>query len=519
MKSRTPTALPPAAGPDAVAATPASSTQERPVPERRSSAPLLGRGPRRTRRRAASPRGALARRALPIVAAAFLAGIAGAQAADATTKITVAVDTIWVLITGSLVFFMQAGFALVEAGFQSAKNVVNILMKNASDFMVASIAFWAFGFAFMFGNGTGLLGLHGWFLAGPDTSPLTGSAYHGVFASLSWTGVPLFAKFFFQLVFAGTAATIVSGAIGGRVKFPAYLVFSVVMTTLIYSIAGHWAWGGGWLSQLGFIDFAGSTVVHAVGGFAAFGAAAVLGPRIGRYQNGKVNAFPGHNMTFAALGVFILWLGWFGFNPGSTMGIVGDPGLVARIFLTTNIAAAAGGIASMAVSWWRFGKPDFSMTMNGLLAGLVAITAPCAFVSPAAAILIGVVAGAVVVLAIPLFDAMGVDDPVGAISVHGVAGMWGTISVGLFGLPSLGAAGLFAGGGVHSLLIQTLGTVSMSAFAFGTVVVLWLLLKATIGIRVAPHEELGGLDVAEHGTEAYVPADALAEPVLLGAGD
>jgi len=472
---------------------------------------------------AARPYARVLGRALPLVAIAAVAGLAGAQGAaqatDTTARLTVAVDTLWVLVTGALVFFMQAGFALVEAGFQSAKNAVNILMKNASDFMVASIAFWAFGFAFMFGNGTGLLGLHGWFLQGPDTSPLTGAAYHGIFASLSWTGVPLFAKFFFQLVFAGTAATIVSGAIGGRVKFPAYLIFSVVMTTFVYAIIGHWAWGGGWLSQMGFIDFAGSTVVHAVGGFAALAAAIVLGPRIGRYRNGKVNAMPGHNMTFAALGVFILWLGWFGFNPGSTMGIVGDPGLVARIFLTTNIAAAAAGVASMAVSWLRFGKPDFSMTMNGLLAGLVAITAPCAFVSPIGAVLIGLVAGVLVVAAIPMFDALGVDDPVGAVSVHGVCGVWGTMSVGLFGLPALGAAGLFAGGGIHSLLVQTLGTLSMSAAAFASVFVLWSILKATVGIRVGAHEEIGGLDVAEHGAEAYVPADALAEPVLVGVGD
>jgi len=513
MKPRTPTARPSAAGSiEGAAPVPGATTTRgrasvRPQPRR------LGAGSR------PFDRSALLRRALPVVAAVVLAGLAGAQSADATSKLTVAVDTLWVLITGALVFFMQAGFALVEAGLQSAKNVVNILMKNASDFMVASIAFWAFGFAFMFGNGTGLLGLHGWFLNGPDLSPLTGSAYKGIFESLSWTGVPLFAKFFFQLVFAGTAATIVSGAIGGRVKFPAYLVFSVVMTTFIYSILGHWVWGGGWLAQLGFLDFAGSTVVHAVGGFAAFGAAAVLGPRIGRYTHGKVNAMPGHNMTFVALGVFILWLGWFGFNPGSTMGIVGDPGLVARIFLTTNIAAAAAGVSSMMVSWMRFGKPDFSMTMNGLLAGLVAITAPCAFVSPPAAIIIGLAAGVIVVLAIPVVDALGVDDPVGAVSVHGVAGMWGTISLGLFGLPALGANGLFAGGGAHFLLIQILGTVVISALAFGSVALLWMLLKATMGIRVAPHEEIGGLDVAEHGAEAYVPADALREPVIVGAGD
>ncbi len=441
------------------------------------------------------------------------------DAEGANGQLTVALDTLWVLVAGSLVFFMQAGFALVEAGFQSAKNVVNILMKNASDFLIASIAFWVIGFALMFGDGNGLLGLHGFFLHGPDTSPLTGDAYRGIFSSLSWTGVPLFAKFFFQLVFAGTAATIVSGAIGGRVKFPAYLVFSVVMTTVIYSVLGHWVWGGGWLASMGFLDFAGSTVVHAVGGFSALGAVAVLGPRLGRYSGGKANAMPGHNMTFAALGVFILWLGWFGFNPGSTMGIAGDPGLVAHIFLTTNLAAAAGGIVAMLVSWSRYGKPDFSMTMNGILAGLVAITAPCAFVSPAAAVLIGGIAGALVIYAIVALDAMQVDDPVGAVAVHGVCGVWGTISLGLFGLPAMGAAGLFAGGGVSFLLVQIFGTLLIGAVAFGSNWALWSILKASIGIRVSPHEELSGLDVAEHGAEAYVPADALRDPVYLGAGD
>ena len=441
---------------------------------------------------------------------------------EAVRGLTVGVDTLWVLVAAALVFFMQAGFALVEAGLQSAKNVVNILMKNYMDFIIASIAFWAVGFGFMFAGGNSILGLGGWFLGGADSSPLTGDAYTGIFSSLSWTGVPLTAKFFFQLVFAGTAATIVSGAIGGRVKFPSYLVFSVVMTALIYPILGHWVWGGGWLAQLGFLDFAGSTVVHAVGGFSALGAVLVLGPRIGRYAGGKVNAMPGHNMTFAALGVFILWLGWFGFNPGSTMGIVSDPGLVAHIFLTTNLAAAAGAIAALAASWSRFGKPDFSMTINGVLAGLVAITAPCAFVSPVAAIIIGAVGGGLVVWGILTLDANKIDDPVGAIAVHGICGMWGTMSLGLFGLASLGASdGLFYGGGFAPLLVQALGTTVISLVAFGSNFVLWGILKAVMGIRVSAEEEISGLDVAEHGTEAYASGDTLRDPILVSqvAGD
>ena len=442
---------------------------------------------------------------------------------EAIRALTISVDTLWVLVAAALVFFMQAGFALVEAGLQSAKNVVNILMKNYMDFIIASVAFWAVGFGFMFADGNGILGLGGWFLSGADSSPLTGDAYTGIFSSLSWTGVPLTAKFFFQLVFAGTAATIVSGAIGGRVKFPSYLVFSVVMTALIYPILGHWVWGGGWLAQLGFLDFAGSTVVHAVGGFSALGAVLVLGPRIGRYAGGKINVMPGHSMTLAALGVFILWLGWFGFNPGSTMGIVGDPGLVAHIFLTTNLAAAAGAIVALAASWSRFGKPDFSMTINGVLAGLVAITAPCAFVSPVAAVIIGAVGGGLVVWGILTLDANKIDDPVGAIAVHGICGMWGTMSLGLFGLASLGASdGFFYNGyNLNPFLIQLLGTTVISLVAFSANFVLWSILKAVMGIRVSPQEEISGLDVAEHGTEAYASGDTLRDPILVSqvAGD
>ena len=455
---------------------------------------------------------------------ALVGGSALAQDANAVAiaGLTVGLDTLWVLVAAALVFFMQAGFSLLEAGLQSAKNVVNIVMKNYADFVIASLAFWAVGFAFMFGDGNGFLGLNGWFLLGPDTSPLTNDAYSGIFGALSWTGVPLAAKFIFQLVFAGTAATIVSGAVGGRVKFPAYLIFSLVMTGLIYPILGHWAWGGGWLQTRGFVDFAGSTVVHAVGGFAALGAVLVIGPRIGRYTGNKVNAMPGHNMTIAALGVFILWLGWFGFNPGSTMGIVSDPGLVAHIFLTTNLAAAAGAVVALMMSWARFGKPDFSMTMNGVLAGLVAITAPCAFVGPVGALIIGAVGGGLVFWGILALDRNKIDDPVGAIAVHGVCGMWGTMAVGLFGLPMLGASGFFAGGGLASLGTQVLGTVVISAVAFAASYLLWSVLKATVGVRVSSEEELTGLDIAEHGTEAYTPNDALRDPVIVGgavAGD
>ncbi len=456
-----------------------------------------------------------------LVGLALLGGGALAQEADALLGLTVGLDTLWVLVAAALVFFMQAGFALLEAGLQSAKNVVNILMKNYSDFIIASLAFWAVGFAFMFGDGNGLLGLNGWFLMGPDNSPSV-DAYSGIFGALSWTGVPLAAKFIFQLVFAGTAATIVSGAIGGRVKFPAYLIFSLVMTGLIYPVLGHWVWGGGWLAGLGFLDFAGSTVVHAVGGFAALGAVLVVGPRIGRYAEGKVNAMPGHNMTYAALGVFILWLGWFGFNPGSTMGIVSDPGLVAHIFLTTNLAAAAGAVVALVVSWSRFGKPDFSMTINGVLAGLVAITAPCAFVGPLSAVIIGAVGGGLVVWGILALDSNKIDDPVGAIAVHGICGMWGTVAVGLFGLPALGASGLFTGGGFGPLGVQVLGTVVVSVAAFAANFLLWSLLKVTVGVRVSSEEEVTGLDIAEHGAEAYVTNDTLRDPILVhraAAGD
>lgn len=463
--------------------------------------------------------GGLAKTLATGVAVVLASDPASAQDADAVARLAVGLDTLWVLVAGVLVFFMQAGFALVEAGFHAAKNVVNILMKNVSDFVIAALAFWIVGFALMFGDGNGLVGLSGFLLGGTDTSPATGDAYRGVFGALAWTGVPLYAKFFFQMVFAGTAATIVSGAIGGRARFGVYLAFSAALSGLLYPVLGHWVWGGGWLAGLGFLDFAGSTVVHAVGGFAALGAVLVLGPRIGRYVGGKPVAMPGHNMTFAALGVFILWLGWYGFNAGSTMGIAGDPGLVAHIVLTTTLAAAAGGATALAASWARHRRPDFSLTVNGILAGLVAITAPTAFVGPSAAIAIGAVGGVLVVGGIVALDRLRLDDPVGAIAVHGMVGVWGTVAVGIFGLPELGANGWLATGSASLLGVQALGTLSVSAVALAGSYGLWRALDALFGARVAPRAELAGLDVSEHGAEAYVPADTLRDPIFVGAGD
>jgi Amt family ammonium transporter len=413
-------------------------------------------------------------------------------------EVKIVADTLWVVITACLVFFMNAGFAMLETGLCQAKNAVNILAKNFIVFAVSSIAFWVLGFGLMFGDGNGILGLHGWFLQGPDNSPATGDAYSGVFSSLNWTGVPLAAKFFFQLVFAGTAATIVSGAVAERIKFISFIVFSFVLVAGIYPIGGHWAWGGGWLSKLGFIDFAGSTVVHSIGGWAALVGAIMLGPRIGKYaSDGSVRPIPGHNMSLATLGTFILWLGWFGFNPGSTM--AADAAAFTKIALNTNMAAAAGCLSATAISWLVIGKPDLSMILNGTLAGLVAITAPCNAVGMASSVIIGTTAGVLVVFAVLFFDKVKVDDPVGALSVHLVNGVWGTLSVGLFA----SQGGLFFGGGAQLLLVQLAGVAAVGALTAGGAAVTWLALKLTLGIRVSPEEEYEGLDTGEHGMEAY----------------
>jgi Amt family ammonium transporter len=417
-------------------------------------------------------------------------------AIDPETK--VAMDTLWVLVTAFLVFFMNAGFALVESGLCRAKNAVNILAKNFIVFAASSLAFWAVGFALMFGNGTDFIGLSGWGLHGTDNSPAMADAYQGVFSALNWTGVPLFAKFFFQLVFAGTAATIVSGAVAERVKFVAFIAFSFILVAFIYPIGGHWAWGGGWLSKMGFVDFAGSTVVHSIGGWAALAGVIVLGPRIGKYlPDGTVKPILPHNMTSATLGALILWLGWFGFNPGSTM--AADPAAISLIALNTNMAAAAGCLTATIAAWIMLGKPDLSMILNGTLAGLVAITAPCNVVTPGSSILIGGVAGVLVVYAVLFFDRIKIDDPVGALSVHLVNGMFGTLAVGLFATDG----GLFMGGGFDKTITQLVGIGAVGVMTFALSLAAWGLLKVTMGIRVSTEEEVEGLDAGEHGMDAY----------------
>jgi Amt family ammonium transporter len=433
-----------------------------------------------------------------MLCALSFAAPAAAQAQGMAPETKVALDTLWVLVTAFLVFFMNAGFALVESGLCQAKNAVNILAKNFIVFAVSSLAFWAFGFALMFGNGTDLIGLSGFALSGPDNSPAMGDAYQGTFAALNWTGVPLYAKFFFQLVFAGTAATIVSGAVAERIKFHSFIVFSFVLVAFVYAIGGHWVWGGGWLSKMGFFDFAGSTVVHSIGGWAALAGVMVLGPRMGKYlANGKVNPIPGHNMTSATLGALILWLGWFGFNPGSTM--AADPNAIALIALNTNMAAAAGCLSATVAAWLLLGKPDLSMIINGTLAGLVAITAPCAVVGVGSSVVIGGIAGVLVVYAVLFFDKVKLDDPVGALSVHLVNGVFGTLAVGLFATDG----GLLFGGGAGKTVTQLIGIGAVGATTFALSAVVWLALRATIGIRVSVSEEIEGLDTGEHGMEAY----------------
>ncbi len=401
----------------------------------------------------------------------------------------VALNSLWVLVSAFLVFFMQAGFAMVEIGFTRAKNACNILTKNFLDFSIATLAFYFFGYAIMFGSGNGFMGLKGWFMINPDNT----------------SGLPLWVFWLFQVAFCGTAATIVSGGVAERMRFSAYLIYSFVISALIYPIIGHWAWGGGWLSSLGFTDFAGSTVVHAVGGVAALVGAMMLGPRVGKYgPDGSVNPIPGHSIPLAALGVFILWFGWFGFNPGSTLG-VNDGSLIGLIAANTNLAAAAGGLTAMITVWIAVGKPDLSMAMNGALAGLVGITAPCAFVDSWAAIVIGAVAGVLVVLGVLALDALHIDDPVGAFPVHGINGIWGTLSVGIFGKQALGLPhnGLIYGGGLKMLGIQALGTFSVSLFVLITMAIVFKLIDLAVGLRVDREEELKGLDIGEHGMEAY----------------
>ncbi len=418
----------------------------------------------------------------------------------------VALDTIWVLVTAMLVFFMNLGFAMVESGFARMKNCVNILSKNFIVFAVSSLGFLILGWGLMFGDGNGFMGLKGLlFVNGLDNSPAVGEAYKGVYSSIAWTGVPIWAKFFFQLVFCGTAATIVSGAVAERIKYKSFILFSFIMTMIIYPIVGHWIWGGGWLAKLGMFDFAGSTVVHSVGGWAALAGVLILGPRFGKYNNGKINPIPGHNLSLATLGTFVLWFGWFGFNPGSTM--AADPAAISHITVTTNTSAVAAIMSSTLLSWIILGKPDLGMTLNGCLAGLVAITAPCAFVSVGSSLIIGLIAGVLVVLAVIAFDRARLDDPVGALSVHLVNGVFGTLCVGLFAQDKITGTvtgnGLFNGGGLKLLMAQLTGILSVAAYSFSISLIAWALIKVFIGIRVSLQEEIEGLDIGEHGNSAY----------------
>ncbi|ACK68964.1 ammonium transporter [Gloeothece citriformis PCC 7424] len=434
----------------------------------------------------------------------------GAVAAQDTVEITVEgvsenvatvqgyLNMIWVLIAAILVIFMNAGFCMLEAGLCRQKNAVNILAKNLIVFALASIAYWIIGYSFMFGQGNPFIGGGGWFLSGsPETYGLSPFP----------AGLPVPVHFLFQVAFAGTAATIVSGAVAERIKFLDFLIFSLFLTGISYPITGHWAWNaGGWLYTLGFRDFAGSTVVHLVGGCAALMGAAILGPRLGKYNDGRINAIPGHNLSIATLGCLILWIGWFGFNPGSQLAV---DQAVPYIAVTTNLAGAAGGISATATSWIKDGKPDLSMIINGILAGLVAVTAGCNVVSYWGATVIGLIGGIIVVYAVSFFDSIKIDDPVGALSVHLVNGAWGTLAVGIFADPNIpiapeenAAAGLLYGNG-GLIVTQIIGIVSVGLFTLILSSAAWMVLKATMGIRVTPEEEMEGLDVGEHGMEAY----------------
>jgi Amt family ammonium transporter len=436
---------------------------------------------------------------ITVVLFALLATPALAEGEGATKtpeSIATSLDTVWVLIAAALVFFMQAGFFFLEGGLTRSKNVANAMLKGAMDFCLGALVFWMVGFAFMFGfDRGGFIGSSGFFsnLANPQ-----------------WNGLPLYVFLLFQIAFAGAAATILAGGIAERFKFSSYCIATIVITGFIYPVVGHWIWAeGGWLYRLGMLDFAGSTVVHTVGGICALMGAWMVGARTGKYNpDGSPNAIPGHNIPMAALGTFILWLGWYGFNPGSLL--KASPA-IASIAMTTTLAAAAGGTVAMFLTWVRYGKPDVSMSFNGTLAGLVAVTAGCAYISMVSAVIIGVIAGVLVVFAVEIIDRkVKVDDPVGAISVHAVNGIWGTIAVGLFAQASFGEAngvaavnGLFFGGGVAQLGKQLLGVVSVVAWVAAAAGIMFFVMKKTIGIRVDEEGQKIGLDITEHNLEAY----------------
>ncbi len=426
-----------------------------------------------------------------------------AYAADATGAETLlsdpgsALDYVWILVAAFLVFVMQAGFAMLEAGFCRAKNAINLMMKNLMDFCIGALAYFAVGFALMFGaSKAGLFGTTGWFLMGEEYD------------------VGQYLLFMFEVVFAATAATIVSGAVAERIKIKGYFVYSIIVCALIYPIYGHWVWGGGWLSSLpfgmGHLDFAGSGVVHAIGGFTGLAGALVLGPRIGKFsKDGKIRAIPGHSITLAALGCFLLWFGWYGFNAGSTLSA--HELRISVISVNTTLAASSGAVAALLITWFRTKRLDAGMAINGAIAGLVAITAPCAWVEGWASIVIGLIGGIIVVLGVDFFDRIHIDDPVGAVSVHGLNGIWGLLSLGLFADGTYGnyttelphVTGLFYGGGWGQLAAQAIGALTCAAWAFIISFIVFKVMDMIIGIRVPPQEEIQGLDIGEHGGRAY----------------
>ena len=438
---------------------------------------------------------------LLLIAAVPGLALAQEEAPPSIEDVVLAVDTMWVIVAAVLVILMQAGFAMLEVGFSRMKNVGSVVAKILVNLAIAAILFWAVGFAFTFSDGgslNGLIGLKGFFLATPADQ------VDAVYAGLSWTSVPLAAKFLFQVAFCAVSLAIVWGTMLERTKFAVYVIFAIVFAGLIYPIVGHWIWGGGWLASLGMQDFAGSTVVHLSGAMAALAGTLLLGPRIGKYDDeGRPQTIPGHNMPLAVLGVLILWVGWYGFNPGSTMAAVPE---IADIALTTTLAAAAGVLGAMMMSYISRRHIDVGMGGNGAIAALVGITAPCAFVAPWAAIIIGFIAGVVMYATLIFVERIGVDDPLGAIAAHGMGGVWGTLSAGLFTTPALAAVGqpgLFYGGGFTQLGVQALGIVASGGFVFLTSYAVFAVLKATIGLRVKPEEELNGLDISEHGVYGY----------------
>src|SRR5918997_592223 len=434
-------------------------------------------------------------------AAAFAQDTLVTQGAATTEDVALAIDTMWVVVAAMLVLFMQAGFAMLEVGFSRMKNVGSVVAKILAMMGIGLIAFWVAGFALTFSDGGGLqslIGTQGFFLSGDEAT----------YAGLGWTAVPVSAKFLFQVAFALVSLAIVWGTMLERTKFAVYCIFALVFAGLIYPVVGHWIWGGGWLSTFGMQDFAGSTVVHLSGAMAALAGTLLLGPRIGKYDDaGNPQTIPGHNMPLAVLGVIILWVGWWGFNPGSTMAAVGQS--IGDIALTTNLAAGAGVLGAMAFGYLYKRHLDVGMMGNGAIAALVAITAACAFVAPWAAIVIGFIAGVIMYTVLLLVDKIGVDDPLGAIAAHGMGGVWGTLSTGLFATPALveaaeiGQPGLFYGGGLAQLGVQALGIVACGGFVFLVSYGVFAALKATIGLRVKPEAELNGLDISEHGYYGY----------------